>query len=260
MVFFSFPTRTTYWIATLGFGLMGTVVWILGSVAVEALLARTKPGAFRSLMALAGGRVRTPIVALAIVRGTLVGLAVLGVDALAVWWLTAYAGGWPDSFQLTLTGRALTLQWPVVVILTLAAVQAMELGMIVCFIVAIVDRFAFANWLRVVLSTALLTATSIDMAMGRVQPYYWRLSVLAVDFFLLVLAFRRFDVLTVLVANFTIAFAWGLYPLYVVLQQAGAAWILTAAVIWAAIVAAAVVVAFEQKLTFAYRRLSGSFE
>ena len=144
--------------------------------------------------------------------------------------------------------RALTLHWPLAVVLTLAAVQMMDLGLIVCFIVAIVDRLVSANWLRVMLATALLTASGSGIAMGRVQPYYWKLSVLAVDLFLLVLAFRRFDVLTVLVANSTIALCWGMYPVYVVLQQAGAAWILTAAVIWATIVGAAAIFAFEEKL------------
>ena len=260
VVFMSFPATMTYFIAAVGFGFIGALMWVLGSIALEGLLARTKPGAFRSLIALAGRRIRTPIVVLAIVRGTLVGLTVLGVDALAVWVMTTFAGAWPDTFQIGTVSRALSLQWPVAVVLTLAALQMMDLGLIVCFIVAIVDRFTSARWVRVILATALLTASGIGIAMGRVEPYYWRLTVLAIDFFVLVLAFRRFDVLTILVANFTIAFCWALYPLYVVLQQSGAAWVLTAAFAWTAIIAAALVIAFQQKLAFAYRRLSGSFE
>jgi hypothetical protein len=260
VVFLSFPATMTYLIAAIGFGFIGALVWILGSIALEALLARTKPGAFRSLMALAGGRIRTPIVGLAIVRGTLIGLAVLGLDALLVWVTTTFAGGWSDTSQIPIVSRALSLQWPVAVSLTFAFVQMMDLGLIICFIVAVVDRLASVSWVRVLLATALLTASGIGISLASMEPYYWRLPVLAVVLFVLVLAFRRFDVLTVMVANFTIGFCWVMYPMSVVLQQAGAAWILTAAFIWAAIVIGAAVVAFEEKLTFAYRRLSGSFE
>jgi hypothetical protein len=96
--------------------------------------------------------------------------------------------------------------------------------------------------------------------MGTVQPWHWTLLVLFIDYLILVLTFRLFDLLTLCVAIGTFAFWWANYPLFVMQRPIGAAGPWTAFFLWGLCVAGATGLAFQSPLRRNYRRLAAAFD
>jgi len=243
-----------------GFGLIAALVTILVSVAIEATLVRTGPERLRSLIDVGSGRFRSKGVGLAIVRGGCLGLIVAGVDSALISLITSTAPVWVDQTHFTWMSRQFASHWPSATVLTRALMLALEAGLLVSLATGLVDRLVPRRWLAFVVAVIVVTLIGINLGFGRVQPFYWRLPIAAADFIVLIAAFRRFDVLTVMAATFMMWFASGIIPVVMMLRPSGTIWPDVAWIVVACITAGAVLVAFENRLTFAYRRLSGSLE
>ena len=246
--------------SAVGFGLLFSVAWLLGSVAVEFWIRKTHPAKLRSLVGLFGPQVMSEPSGLSILRGTFIGLALLGIDGLVIWLGTTYFGAYLSGTQIWGFGRALGSWWPVTGFFPVVWMQSLGIGLLVAFVVSSAERLIARPWLRVIASTLLLAAGGVHISMGSVQPYQWMIAVLFIDYFFLVLAFRRFDLLTLFAAIFTFAFCWLNYPFVVIQWQMGPVWPLTAFALWGLFVAFAALVTFQSPLRHAYQRVTASIQ
>jgi hypothetical protein len=240
---------------------MFAVIAYFGSVTLELLLK--KPDAYKldtfAALVRRGGSKGTA--GLSIVRGSAIGLMLLGVDTLAVWIGTTVLGGRLSMVHIGLLGGALNgAAWPVGVVLGIAVVQMVGLGLLVAFAYSVATRLSSRVWLAVIASAAALAATGIRSSMAAVEPWPLIAGVLFVDFLLLVVSFRRYDVLTVFFAIGTFAFWWANYPLFVMQRPIGAVGPSLAFVVWGLVVAAAIGLAFQATLRRGYRRLAAAFD
>ena len=106
-------------LVSISVGLLLFAVWLFGSVAFESIVRRSDAPQLASFASLFGLKALPPACGLAVVRGTLIGLCILGVDAVGVWATTTYLGGQPGR-KLYLQGPyLLEARWPLVVLLTL---------------------------------------------------------------------------------------------------------------------------------------------
>ncbi len=88
------------------------------------------------------------------------------------------------------------------------------------------------------------------------QPFYWTIALLLLDYSILVLAFKRFDLLTLVVGIFTFGFLWGNYSIFVFQQQVGASAPMTAFVVWGVFLALAGAIAFQSTLRRVHQRMA----
>jgi hypothetical protein len=199
---------------------------------------------------------------LAVVRGTLIGFCILGVDAVAVWAMTTFLGArLGEDTNLFFLGAFLSgARWPLVVLLVFACLEAFGIGLLVAFFGAVGERISKRTWACVFAPALLLTLSDVHYSMAAIQPYYWTMTLLFVDYVLLFLAFRRFDLLTVVTAIFTFAFCSGNYALVVMLRQIGPVEEWAAFAVWGLCVAGAAAVAFQTRLRTAFGRMSAAVE
>lgn len=101
-------TPRDYLVFALGFGLFCSIGWLLISMTVELQIRKTQPARLHRLIGILGRRATSAPCGLSILRGTLIGLALLGVDALAIWLGATYVGICLDSFlHIETTARVL---------------------------------------------------------------------------------------------------------------------------------------------------------
>jgi serine/threonine protein kinase len=250
------------WLAVaLGLGLLYAVVTLLGCIALEVLARKDGGHRLATLAALFGSRPGGDAAGLAIVRGGAAGLVVLGVDVFAIWIGTTYFSARLSPVHVGLLGGVLnTLRWPLGVVLAITAVQVAGLGLLVALAASVIARLQSRAWITVVVAAVLLGASGIRVSMGAVQPWQWTLIVLFVDYLLLILTFRRFDLLTLCTAVGTFAFWWANYTLLVMQQPIGAFGPWAAFVVWGLAIAAAAAAAFHATLRRRYRRLAEAFD
>jgi serine/threonine protein kinase len=258
----NFATLSDQLAVSFGFGLIGIFGWLLGSMALEVQIKATRAARLHSLVRLLGRRAASEPCGLSILRGTLIGLVVLGVDALATWLATTRFSGFLDPvLHIFIFGRTLNgARWPTVAVLAFALVQGLGIGLLIAFVVSVGERLVTRAWVRCVLAAVLLAGSSIHLSLGSVLPYYWTIGVLFLDYAILVLAFTWFDLLTLFVAIFTCALCGANYALFVMQQQIGPVGPVSVCVIWSLFVALAVTVVFQSTLRPAYRRIAASFE
>jgi hypothetical protein len=136
----------------------------------------------------------------AFVRGTLVGLALLGLDAFLVWAATVHLGGRLDTnFHIGAQVRAfLVSPFPAFHLVLWALLHAMAAGVLLAILVSVVGRLVRRPWLAVGLAAALAAVTLPGpiLSLGTVQPYALKVFVLFIDCLALGWAFTRYDVLT----------------------------------------------------------------
>jgi len=115
-------------------------------------------------------------------------------------------------------------------------------------------------WVSTIGAAVLLGASGIRVSMGTVEPWYLAALVLSLDYLLLLIVVRRFDLLALCTTIGTCALWWTNYPLLVMQQAIGAtgAWI--AFISWGVLVAGAATLAFESSLRRGYRRVAAAFE
>ena len=244
-------------LVNIGFGLMLALGVVLMSVATERLIVRDDGVRLRTLVNL----FRWPSIpessGLSILRGTLVGLLLLGLDTFLVWVAITYGGARLDRIaHVSMLGWALNQAAAAIAVPPMyGLMQSALLGLIAAFVISAIATAVKNPALRIVLPAALLSASGVHLSLGAVQPWYRVLALLLVDFLVLVLAFRAYDLLTLLVALFTAAFVWAAYAAYVMQQLIGPVQPLVVLSLWGLGVAAAAGVAFNRPLRTAYRRV-----
>ncbi len=234
-------------------------------VAVERSMRRVWPAKLSSLIRLFGHETKSEPCGLAILRGTLVGLGLLGVDALLVWIGTRHLGMRLDGLTQTVEparSAMIGTGWSVGFVATKELFQAATVGVIVSFFASFFARLARRRWLAL-FAAAILAAVCIPgpfFNMAAVQPYPGKLAFLTLECLVLAWALARFDVLTVMWAVFTFAFCWANYTLLVMFEPTGAFEEWAGFAVFTLFVAAAAVIAFKSPLRAAYRRAVAAVE
>jgi len=244
-----------------GLGLLLAGVAFLGSITLEVLLRRDGLHKLETFTALFRRGAAMDASGLAVLRGCAIGLALLGVDTLALWLCTTYLHGRLSMIHIGLMGGILNgSPWPLGLVLSVCLVQIVGFGLLVAFADSVAARITARSWLGVIGTAAALAATGIRMSMGTVQPVPLIALVLFADYLILAAAFRRFDLITLGAAIGTFALWWSNYPLLVMQQPIGASGAWTAFVMWGLVIAAAAGAAFQSALRRSYRRLAAAFE
>jgi serine/threonine protein kinase len=238
-------------------GLSVALFFFFASVAWERSVRRVAPWKFPSFVRLFGRRAFSEPCGLAILRGTFLGFALLGVDSFLVWMGTTNLGMRLDSLPVVslqawfLRGPGAS---PQLVLNSLS--QTLGFGLILAFLASFLTRFVRRAWVAGLAAAALAAAIVNDPAttLGAVQPYHWKLLLLLIECLVLVWVFTRFDVLTLLAAVFAFALWWQNYRLLVMFEPAGNAeqWLAFAA--FGFFVLAAAAIAFRSELTRAIQR------
>jgi hypothetical protein len=235
------------------------------SIAFERSVRRVWPAKLSSLTWTFDRRLISEPCGLAILRGTFVGMGLLGIDAIGVWFGTRRLGMRLDSVLLggePARSAMIGTGWSVAFVSTKELFEAGAVTIIVVFLASFLARLMRSQWLAIavaaVLSAVILPGPLFNIA--GVQPYPGKLALLTVEFLLLGLALTRFDVLTILWAAFTFAFFWANYTLLVMFERTGATEEWIAFVIFGLFVAAAAAVAFKSSLIQARRWLAATLE
>jgi serine/threonine protein kinase len=241
----------------LSFAFVGFFVFI----ALERLVQRVGPAKTLTFIRLFDRRVFSEPCGLGILRGTLVGVALLGVETLLVWVGTTHGRMWLDSdTHILWAGISAGEKWPSVRVFLSALFQTLTVGVVIVFAGCLVARFCRRPWLTALIVAALSAVTVAGGSMGAIKPYPWQLVLLGFDCLVLACTFARFDVLTLIVTVFTFALCSQSYPLLVMFEPAGAAQEWGVLILWGLFVLAAAVVTFQSSLRAGYRRLAEAFD
>jgi hypothetical protein len=244
-----------------GLGLLYALVSLFASIAFEVLIKKTVPHKLTTLTSLFKRRAGKEAAGLSIIRGAAIGLALLGVDTFAIWLGTTYFHARLSPNHVGLIGGVINfVSWPAGLVIGIGAAQVAGIGLLVAFVDSVAARLQPRPWIGATAAAALLAASGIRLSMGTIQPWYWTLLVLFIDYFFLVLAFRRFDLLTLCVAIGVFALWWANYPLFVMQQPIGASGPWTVFILWGLCIAGALGLAFQSTLRHRYRRLAAAFD
>jgi serine/threonine protein kinase len=243
------------------FGLSFAFVWFFVSITLEWSVRKVSPAKMLTFARLFDRRIATEPCGLAILRGTLVGIGLLGVQTFLVWAGTTHVRMWLDSETHILeAGITLGSLWPSADALFCALFQTASVAPFLVFIGPVAMRFARRTGVAVLVAAVLAAVATGGITMGVVKPYPWQLVLLGLDYLVLAWTFARFDVLTLIVTVFTFAFCWQMYPLLVVFEPAGAGQEWGAFILWGLFVLTAAAVAFQSSLRASYRRMAEVFE
>lgn len=251
--------------ASIIFGVAFAFLAFFLSVAFERAIRRVWPGKLTSLAWLFDRRAASETCGLAILRGTLVGLGLLGVDAFMVWAATTHLGMRLDPVMLRVEPARTAMiatGWSVAFVTSKELFQGLAVAVIVTFLASFLARLARRRWLALA-GAAVLAAVTIPgpvFNMAAVQPYPGKLVILALECLLLVWVLSRFDVLTVIWVVFTFGFWWANYYLLLMFEPTGAAEQWMAFAVFGLFVAAAGVIAFQSPLRVAYRQAATAVE
>ncbi len=251
-------------VVTVVAGLAGALLMFFVIIPVEWAARRLAPHKLSTLVRIFDRRAASAPCGLAICRGTLIGLALLGLDMFLLWTSTNMMGARLDSFALIYIQSHLFLSnsWPGPLLVAAPLFVALIIFIIVTFLVSLLARVMRGPWfaliLAAVLSAAIFPVTGSTI--GPVQPYYVKVLVLLFEFLILSWAFFKFDALTLLTAGLTLSFFGQNYALLVMLRPTGAFDERVAFAIWGLFVIAAAAVAFQSSLMSAYRRAAAAFQ
>jgi hypothetical protein len=244
----------------LGIGFTAAVLWVLMSVAAEDRVRRVDPARVTTMTMMFGSGALTPASGFSLARGTLIGLALLGLDAALVWVVITVLRGYPDP-DMSLWFLALAFEYPSMMVpLAGAIIQTLWLGTFVAFATSAVILQARRGWAIVAIPAVVLALIGAHFSMAAVQPYYWTLALLLVNYAVLVDTFRRYDVLALFTAIFTFTFVWGTYVMYVALAASGASAPALGLVLWALAVASAAGIAFRDAIAAAFRSVTRALD
>jgi serine/threonine protein kinase len=238
-----------------------TFIGFFALIALERLVLKVGPAKLSTFIRLFDRRVATEPCGLAILRGTLIGIALLGIETFMVWTGTSYERMWLDSgTHILWAGISVGETWPSARIILSALFQTLTVGVVIVFAWSLVTRFSRRLWVGGWIAAILAAATIGGGSMGAVKPPLWQIVLLGFDCIVLVWTLTRFDVLTFVAAVFTFAFCWQMYPLLIMFQRAGAAQEWGAFMLWGLFVLAAAAVAFQSFLRASYQRVKLALE
>ncbi|HUQ50281.1 MAG TPA: hypothetical protein VM056_06165 [Terriglobales bacterium] len=202
-------------------GLVSSLLFFCGSIVIERYLGKDKDEKLTSMRAISDWKMDKAWGALSVLRGTYLGFLLLFLDLVLTLLLMKFAGAWQDGFiNVEIQGWYLSRWFPGLQILTSALLQTFGIGLIVGVTCAAVWRFNSRRFWRVSIPAILLGASGIAWYLGAIQPNYLKVILLILDYTLISWVFVKFDLLTSLVTQFTFAFIWGLWSIYLMGGQA----------------------------------------
>jgi len=238
-------------------------VAFFASVAVEHAVRKLDSDRLRGFLRIFERKAASAPTGLGILRGTMIGLAILGLDSSLVWLGTNYLMMRLDvAAHIQYGSRFLASPVPSADAALWALSHALAIGCVVSVLFSFLSRWSGSQRLAILLS-AVLAAVFVPnpaIAMGAVWPYQLKLLVVFVDCFVLSWTFARFDLLTLGWAVFTFAFCWENYSLLVMFEPMGSVeqWIAFGA--WGLVVVASAAVAFQSSLRAARQRLVAALQ
>ncbi|HEV2351541.1 MAG TPA: serine/threonine-protein kinase [Terriglobia bacterium] len=251
-------------VSQLGPAIVITFIGFCVSVALECAVQRAAPAKFLSLTRRLAGKNAPQSLGLAVLRGSLLGLALLGLDSLMVWAGTTHMPMRLDSFNQIIQPRTqfLNRSWTTGGVALWAFWNGMAISFSLTFTVSLISRLLRRAWVSVLAASALTAAllSGPIIYLGAVQPYHWKVVLLLIECLVLSLCYQRFDMLTVFWAVFTLVFCLQNYRLLVMFEPTGSLeqWI-DFVVLGLAIFAAAAI-AFQSSLRTGYQRAKLAFE
>ncbi|PYS29902.1 MAG: hypothetical protein DMG11_07185 [Acidobacteria bacterium] len=195
-------------------------------IPIERAVRRTAPAKLSTFSWLCDRRAASEPCGLAILRGTLIGLGLLGMDTFLVWLGTTRLGMSLDSFGVIYLPIRLFVNttWPGVLAVCYPVVLAVSIALVVALVISgssrVVSRPRLAMFLALILVAAILPGPTIVMA--GVQPYFSKIILLLIEVAILACTFTSFDLLTVTAALFTLLFWSDNYQLLLMFRPTGA--------------------------------------
>jgi hypothetical protein len=245
----------------LGTGTMMTATWLLSSAAVETLWRKEHSPKMVTLIALFQRRAVEESSGLAVVRGSALGLVLLGVDTALIWAATRYSDAHLNFAHISyLGGNLKIIPWALGAILAMSFVQAFGTAVIVGFVDLFARRFAPRAWASLLGTSLILAVADIHWSLGGINPLHWTIAVLLVDYLVLVAILRRFDFLTLVVTIATFAFWWANYPTLIRQQAISPVQPVIGFIMWGGWVAGAALVAFKSPIRLAYGKLAAALD
>ncbi|MBI4474548.1 MAG: hypothetical protein HY646_17895, partial [Acidobacteria bacterium] len=232
-------------------------------VPVERAIRRMAPAKISTFVRLFDTRAASEPCGLGVLRGTLLGLVLLGADTLLVWLGMSHLGMRLDTVSLLIMQGLLfpNNPWPSAQLVVYPLLQSITLWILIAFLTSFLSRAARRPWLAMLLGAALAAAILPPILfIGAVQPYPGRVLLLTLDFLILAWAFVRFDALTLFAAAFTYSFFWETYTMLVTFRPLGAIEEWIAFAVWGLFIAAAAAIAFRPAILSAYRRAASAFQ
>ena len=243
--------------AAVGFSV--TATWVLVCGLLERMLARWDARKLTSLRLLCSRSASTTPVGLSVLRGTLVGVALLGLDAGGIWLTTRFLGATLD-LDVNVWFVSMELRYGVLVALVAAFVQAVWLGTFISVAVPLARQWFPAKPIYPVVAAAILALTGAHFSMAAFWQPQFVVALLFVDFLVLAVTLQRFDLLTVLVAVFTFSLWSAVAPLLMVLAQVDASGPRLILGLWSVAVIAAALITAQGPIRTLYRRAAADIE
>lgn len=249
------------WFLGSALALVVAVVGLFISIAIERSVRTLDPVKLSNLVQLFEHKATTQSCGLAIVRGTLLGFALLGLDTAMVWLGTSRLGMWLHKDTVIGWGWALIEPSRHLDMISKALLETFVMAFVlVPFAIYVTTRLVPRLSLAAVLAAALCAATDLHFEVAAVQPHHLKLALLFFVNLALVWVFIRFDLLTLLCTIFTYSLWWQNYRLLILREPIGTTgeWMVFAA--WGAIVAMFAASAFRTPLRAAYQHIAAPFE
>ena len=241
--------------------LVVAVVGLFISIGIERSVRTLAPAKLSSLVKLFEHKAATEACGLAIVRGTLLGFALLGLDTAMVWLGTSRLGMWLHKDTVIGWGWALIEPSRHLDMISEALLETFVMAFVlVPFAIYVTTRLVPRLSLAAVLAAALCAVTDLHFEVAAVQPHHLKLALLFFVNLALVWVYIRFDLLTLLCTIFTYSLWWQNYRLLILREPIGTTgeWMVFAA--WGATVVAFAAAAFRSPLRAAYQRIAAPFE
>jgi hypothetical protein len=239
-----------------------SVIMFFILVALERAIHKIGPHKLTTTSRLFGRTVTSVSCGLAVLRGTLIGLTVLGIDSLLVWVATRYLGMSINGTMLTFTEVYLNsplagIQRALFAVL-LAPLLAAYMGWLGSLALGLTKRAWQATVLSTVAVVAILPIYHILPTASLLQPTLAKLPLLFLEIVIVMWAFVRFDFLTLLASLATFLFCSGSYFALQLLPKAPQEVAMIGA--WLLVVCAAVAITFQSQIGILYDRLRSALQ
>jgi hypothetical protein len=229
-----------------------TLLNFISLIALEREVEKT--GSFRLLTtvrAFGRGFAAEPT-GLAVIRGTLIGLIVLGLDAVLVWLSIHHLGMFMDAATLGFVEAYHNYAWPAVHHMILVIGLTPMLAAFIAWLAALPAYSIRRSWLRVLIAGLLvaivLPGYPFVGTASLLQPYPLKALIVLFESIVFIWSFLRFDFLTLMISTVTFAFCSGNYFFLQVLQPTGSVQEKLVFAVWIAFVMAGIAVAYQRRI------------
>ena len=242
-------------------GLVSALVWFFGTVTMEHSFNRLRREKLDSLRALFGTSTAKELWGRAVLRGTFIGCGLLLIDSMAALIVTSRLHGWLDgSIHAQIQPWYVCRWWPGLQMLLSALLQAVGIGLLVGFVCALTWRAVKSRALGLAIASLLLGLSGTSWYMATIQPNYWKVLLLIIEFFVLASALWKYDFLTCLSAIFTFSFVWGTVSILALTPNATHSSEGLAIALWLGMIVVATIVSVMGPVKTSIKRLSTVFD